>query len=157
MGYFPRWPGRVAGDHPGTPASEESKIFSISALLRKSAHIISISVSLFTTLNKIKVEQLYHLATIGAIQKQIEQEGIEWVEDTEPLESTGIDDELLEFLAENSFGQQQNFDSCCPGDEVDFEAAEKACEESERRFRQWDAEGFLMSLMSHGKVLRLLS
>lgn len=87
----------------------------------------------------------------GVAQNLIEEYNLEWVEDKTPLESTGIDDEFVEFLAENSLDQQDDFRASCPSDAIDFEQARREHEESEAQMAQWAAEGLFDALDESGE------
>lgn len=62
----------------------------------------------------------------------IEIHHLDWVEDKNPLESTGIDDEFVEFLVENSLDQQEDSRASCPSALIDFDQARQEFEESEQ-------------------------
>lgn len=65
-----------------------------------------------------------------ALEAYMEKRGLEWVEDRTPLESTGIDDEFVEFLKKNTLDQSDDLLSLRPSRPVDFDEARRSFEES---------------------------
>lgn len=82
----------------------------------------------------------------GVAQNLIEIHHLDWVEDKTPLESTGIDEEFVEFLAENSLDQQEDLRASCPSGPIDFEQSRREHEGSEALMAQWEAEGLFDGL-----------
>lgn len=72
--------------------------------------------------NRLRLEE-------KVLEQMREERGLEWVEDRTPLESTGIDDEFIAFLQENTLDQKEDLLSLRPSTPIDFDEARR---ESER-------------------------